>query len=153
MRLKLTFTPEEEIFLPFSYNENIQGFIYRHLEPSYARFLHNNGFRDGKRSFRLFTFSRLIGKVKPLKDKFHIKGAFKLIISSPHRETLQGLAESILKDPEISLGDNRVTVQSIEVQFSPSFGRVTKIEMLSPVTIYSTLTSPDGKKKTYESSC
>lgn len=149
MRFTLTLISNKLIRLPYSYNEIIQGFIYRHLSPDLARFLHNNGFIDGKRSFRLFTFSCLLGKIKPLKGNFYIEGSFKLIISSPHGETLHCLAESILKDPEVSLGDNRVSVQSIEVQFSPSFDREVKIKMLSPITIYSTLKSLDGKKKTY----
>ncbi len=148
MRLCFSFISEDTVMLPYSYNEFIQGFIYKHVG-SLASFLHEDGFRDGKRTFRLFTFSRLFGNIRAVKDAFHIEGPFKLIISSPHRETLQSLAESILKAPETFLGENRVIVQSIEVQFAPSFDSEIQIKMLSPVTIYSTLMRPDGRKKTY----
>lgn len=149
MRIVLTFISNELIRLPYSYNEIIQAFIYRHLSPDLARFLHDDGFIDGKRKFKLFTFSRLLGNIKLLKSNFHIIGSFKLIISSPYREILQSLAERILKEADVRLGDNKTTLQSIEVKFSPSFDKEAKIVMLSPVSIYSTLMSPNGKKKTY----
>ncbi len=73
MRLRLTLQPKSfSLVLPIHYNELIQAFIYRNLSEDLATFLHNKGFSlsEGKRKFKLFTFSRLLCKVKPLvKDK------------------------------------------------------------------------------------
>ncbi len=149
MRIVITFTSEGRVRLPINYNEVLQGFIYSHLDGILAGFLHEEGFRCGSRSFKLFTFSRLIGKVRASEGMFNIRGPFKLIVSSPHREMLQSLAECILKSPEVDLANNPLIVQSIEVKFTPPVAEDVVVEMLSPVTVYSTLHTPEGRKKTY----
>ncbi|HOK23765.1 MAG TPA: CRISPR-associated endoribonuclease Cas6 [Candidatus Hydrothermia bacterium] len=149
MRLGIVFKSENKVILPLSYNEIVQGFIYGNLSPTVAEHLHEEGFKDGKRSFRLFTFSRLLGNFTIQNDSFQIKSPFKLIISSPHRDTLQNLAENLLKSPEAELGNQKVTIESISAHFTPPLEGEAEIEMLSPVTVYSTLTRADGGKKTY----
>jgi CRISPR-associated endoribonuclease Cas6 len=50
------------VSLPLYYQHLLQGVVYRSLEnEQLAAFLHDKGFRQGKRSFKLFTFSRLFG--------------------------------------------------------------------------------------------
>lgn len=149
MRVILSLNSKEEITLPISYNEIVQGFIYRNIEESLAEDIHNRGFAFEKRNFKLFTFSRLLGKTRINKDLFNISTPFKLIIASPYREILQSLAENLIKKQELRLGDNELYIESISVSFAPEMKDTVSIRMLSPVTVYSTLTSPDGRKKTY----
>lgn len=149
MRVILSLNSKKEIALPVSYNEIIQGFIYRNIEESLAEDIHNRGFTFEKRNFKLFTFSRLLGKTRINKDLFSISTPFKLIISSPYKEILQSLAENLIKKQELRLGDNELYLESISVSFAPEMKDTVSIRMLSPVTVYSTLTTPDGRKKTY----
>jgi len=149
MRLTLNFFSEKNLKLPISHNEIIQGFIYRHLNKTLSNFLHNHGFTFEKRRFKLFTFSRLIGKIRIKEDTFEITPPFKLVVSSPHEEILRSLAENLVKPSETKIGHNTVYIESINVHFIPQISEEAKIKMLSPVTIYSTLKKADGGKKTY----
>ncbi|WP_165895077.1 hypothetical protein [Tepidibacillus fermentans] len=48
--------------MPIHYQQILQGLIYRKLlSKELSEFLHNQGFFYHKRSFKLFTFSRLFG--------------------------------------------------------------------------------------------
>lgn len=149
MRLTLTFQAESSIIFPVHYNEQIQGFIYRHLNPVIAGFLHDTGYTFEKRKYTLFTFSRLMGKRKVAKEQIEFRSPLKLIISSPLDPLLQSLAEHLIRKKSLKIGENTLFLESIAVGFKPTLERETVIKMLSPVTIYSTLESADGRKKTY----
>ena len=65
LRIVLEFqSSEESLALPLHYNELIQGMIYRNLEEALAGWLHDGGIPLGKRHFKLFTFSRLMGRYR-----------------------------------------------------------------------------------------
>lgn len=149
MRIILSLNSVEEVTLPLSYNEIIQGFIYGNIEKSLAEEIHNKGFVFKKRNFKLFTFSRLLGKTSIEKGLFKITTPFKLIISSPYNEILQSLAENLIKGHELRLEDNELYVESISVNYMPEIKEAASIRMLSPVTVYSTFNTQDGKRKTY----
>ncbi|NPA34527.1 MAG: CRISPR-associated endoribonuclease Cas6 [Chlorobi bacterium] len=150
MRIIITFSPlKDSICLPINHQEIIQGLIYQHLDPGIAEFLHNEGFAYKKRKFKLFTFSRLMGKVRRKGNTFTFQGNIKLVVSSIHLPTVKSLATNLIKQEEIQIGTNKVQIKSIEVEKEPAFNKEVIIRMLSPVTVYSTLSSPGGKKKTY----
>ena len=152
MRLTITFeVPGFKAKFPIHYNHALQGFIYHHISTNLADFLHNRGYRYEKRVFRLFTFSRLMGRFEIEKESGAIifAGPFKFQISSPDNDFLQEFAETLARFPEVSIENNPLLVSSIEVHFSPSPTSPALIRMLSPLTIYSTLSTPNGKKKTY----
>jgi len=149
LRIKIKFIHSGRIIVPFAYNEAIQGWIYRNLKRPLADFLHDQGFIVGKRRFKLFTFSRLLGKIKVKNEAFEVGSPFYLIVSSPYNEILQSLAENLLKKPEVEIAGQRLFIESISVEFTPELNGETEIKMLSPVTVYSTLLTGNGRKKTY----
>ena len=149
MRIEINLSAETPLILPKSHNHLLQGFIYSLLDPLLRKRLHKEGYPYEKRRFKLFTFSRLLGKVKMFKEYFQFNPPLKLIISSPKDEILQSLAEGLLKSPEVILGKNTVYIDSINVAARPSFNHKVTIKMLSPITIRSTLYGADGSKKSY----
>ncbi|CAD7777341.1 MAG: CRISPR associated protein Cas6 [Candidatus Methanoperedenaceae archaeon GB50] len=149
MRIEINLSAETPLILPKSHNHLLQGFIYSLLDPLLRKRLHKEGYPYEKRRFKLFTFSRLLGKVKMFKEYFQFNPPLKLIVSSPKDEILQSLAEGLLKSPEVILGKNTVYIDSINVAARPSFNHKVTIKMLSPVTIRSTLYGADGSKKSY----
>ena len=149
MRIEINLSAETPLILPKSHNHLLQGFIYSLLDPLLRKRLHKEGYPYEKRRFKLFTFSRLLGKVKMFKEYFQFNPPLKLIISSPKDEILQSLAEGLLKSPEVILGKNTVYIDSINVAARSSFNHEVTIKMLSPVTIRSTLYGADGSKKSY----
>ncbi|MDL1972174.1 MAG: CRISPR-associated endoribonuclease Cas6 [Deltaproteobacteria bacterium] len=149
MRIEVNLNAEFPLVLPKSHNHILQGFIYSLLDPLLRRRLHKEGYPYEKRRFKLFTFSRLLGRVRVVKEDFEFSPPLKLVISSPKGEILQSLAEGLLKSPEFVLGKNIVYIDSINVAARPSFNNEVKIKMLSPVTVRSTLYGADGSKKSY----
>ena len=151
MRLLLEFGSEKEFVVPIDYNYQIQGFLYKSISPKLARILHDEGFEAGKRKFRLFTFSRILGDYEIKKTEGNIKflSPFRLVVNSVLNEFIQGLAEELLRRKSVRIASHRVSLASAEVADSTIDRDKVKIKMLSPVTIYSTLSHPDGRKKTY----
>lgn len=155
MRLKITLCPvdKDQIILPIQYNEILQGFIYNSLERGLAERIHNFGFEDPKtkRKFKLFTFSRLLSLQKPLIKNGNIvfSGSFTFFVASPVKEFIQSLAQSILTREVLTLGKERVLLQSVEVMSPPRYQEKIYVRTLSPITVYSTFRKPDGKKITY----
>lgn len=154
MRLKIKFQPEGEKFsLPCHYNELIQGFIYSHLDRWLAAKLHNKGIVDSltKRKFKLFTFSRII----PL-DRHYIRdgrlffnNSASLIVASSMDDFIFSFSENLTKIGHFSLGNLTLVVTSVSIESPPEYNEVVKIRTLSPITIYTTFNTADGRKKTY----
>ncbi len=149
MRIKIRFTCNGSLIVPYSYNEIIQGWIYRHLQETLAVFIHDEGFKYENRRFKLFTFSRLLGKTVSRDGSFIITPPVELVVSSPYHRLLQSLAENILLTPEIELNRKKLLIESISVGYLTEINEEVEIKMLSPVTVYSTFKTPDGRKKTY----
>ena len=103
------------------------------------------------RNFKLFTFSRILGKTKfnQRNKTLSIISPFNLMISSPVNDFIQSLAENLLKNEKLQVANEKFFVNSIDIQATPSSKKELKIKMLSPMTVYSTLFTAEGKKKTY----
>ncbi|MCS7120350.1 MAG: CRISPR-associated endoribonuclease Cas6 [Nitrososphaerota archaeon] len=142
----------DQVVLPTHYNYLIQSAIYCNISKELADFLHNRGFFFGKRRFKMFTFSRLQGHCKLIRDRkeFLYKGDLTLHISSPIEEFIGSLADTIVKKGYIVLDDRELRVVELAFPARPNIedGEL-RIRMLSPLTVYSTLMSFEGKKKTY----
>jgi len=151
IRLVMEALRENQARFPLYYNHDLQSFIYHHISPELADFLHKEGYLLGKRKFKLFTFSRLLGKfhINSQEEKIIFSGPISFYLSSPKEKFIQQFAETLLKSPEISLSRNLLIISNIEVLPRPPSENDVTIRMLSPVTVYSTLFSANGKKKTY----
>lgn len=151
MRIEVTLNCNSPITLPIHYNRIVQGFLYNSISDELAKKLHNEGFAYEKRQFKLFTFSRIIGRYKLQKHDHTIEFSppFKLFISSPIDRFVQELGNEFLRPESLHLSKNTVSVEQVNIQPMPDFSEEMKIQMLSPVTIYSTLQKADGSSKTY----
>ncbi len=151
MKIKITIEPfkDKKILLPRHYNYLIQSFIYKNLQRQIAEKVHNEGFIYEKRSFRLFTFSRLFGEFENSGENLIFKNNCVLYIASPVTKILESFATSLAKKGNIKIGNNNLQVSSIEVLFSRKYESPVYVKTLSPITVYSTLLTKEGKKKTY----
>jgi CRISPR-associated endoribonuclease Cas6 len=155
MRLKIKFRGYEKPFvtLPVQYNEIIQGFIYRHIDRWLGKEIHDKGFKDpeSKRVFKFFTFSRLIPdeKISIKDEKIILSRNLTLIVSSPFNDFIQSFATNLLKAESIKLKDENLILLSVEVEGVPRYREKVYVKTLSPITVYSTLMTKDGRKKTY----
>ena len=149
MRICIKFVASTPILIPLHYNELIQGLIYHSLERSLATKLHDSGFIYQKRNFKLFTFSRILGRLQKKNGSFEINGSFQILISSPYEEMIESLAFHFLKKKEVKFGKASVEVEEIELFKTSQISTKLTIGMLSPLTVYSTFSDPEKGKKTY----
>ncbi len=150
MRIKITLeTREKSLKLSIHYNHLVQSFIYTNISPKLASFLHQKGYLYGKRKFKLFTFSRIYGKFRLMGGTIEFENPFYFYLSSSDNRFIQEFAEGLLTKNNLTLNRKRVRAISIEVYPNPEFKKEMHIRTLSPITIYSTLSTKDGRKKTY----
>jgi len=151
MRLQLTLNSSDYFTLPVEHNHIIQSFIYRSISDELAKNLHDIGFEINNRRFRLFTFSRIMGQYSLNRQKREItfKPPVNLVVSSAISQFAEELGNEMLRRENIRIGRNSVFVESVEVSNFKFQKNRYKIKMLSPMTIYSTLSKANGKKKTY----
>jgi CRISPR-associated endoribonuclease Cas6 len=141
---------EENLTLPLSYHEIVQHFIYQSLaQRGIAGFLRREGFRDGSRKMKLFTFSRLIGNYSlNLEHKtITFYKDIALVFASPVELIVWELAESLLKSSSIWIGGCALQVRDVFFEDSTECSDELEVIMLSPITVYQTPIN-NGKKHT-----
>ncbi|PMQ02048.1 MAG: CRISPR-associated endoribonuclease Cas6 [Dictyoglomus sp. NZ13-RE01] len=142
MRIKLTYESlNGKIILPNHYNYYLQSLIYQTFSPDLAGKLHEEGFLLGKRPFKLFTFSRILEKGKPSKDKKFLifDSRITFYFSSPKEEIVENLAERSIREREFHLLNNKIYLAQIEIVTLPRIEEKIVIKALSPITVYSTI--------------
>jgi CRISPR-associated endoribonuclease Cas6 len=151
MRLTITVNAARGISLPLHYNHLVQGFIYQQLEPNLAKWLHGNAYTFAQRTYKMFTFSRLMGsyQVEPQSKTISFSGPVSFKLASHNTQILASLAEHLLKSSSVRLGTNTLELQGIEILKPPCYRSPIKLKTLSPITIYSTFEKPGGGKVTH----
>src|SRR5829696_8677667 len=152
MRLRISLYPEgPSLRLPVQYNHLLQGLIYSNLDHALSEWLHEKGHPYGERHFKLFTFSRLFGKRKAENGRIRFDGPVNFYLGAVDAEVLGSLAEHLLTKPTVRLGSIECRVTEVGVEPNPeiNLSKPVLVKTLSPITAYSTLQTPDGKKKTY----
>lgn len=150
--MRITFkisSDKGKIEVPLDYNHPIQSLLYHNISSELASFLHDKGFSYERRSFKMFTFSRLIGRYDINDGRIIFETPVKLIVSSPIDQFVSELANTILRKGELSLCGKKVYVEEIIVHQEPDIRSTVKIRTMTPIVVYSTLITTDKKKKTY----
>jgi len=140
--------------LPIHYNHIIQGFIYNNIKNrDFREFLHEEGFKKGKRSFKLFTFSRLYGKYKIDSNNKTItfKYNFSLTVSSLVDDFINDFLQTCLLSNELQIDYQPVKVIGVEIEERKGIKDKILIKTLSPIVTYSTVTIEGRKKTIYHS--
>lgn len=148
MRFNLTLSIDKQQFgdiIPLNYQYAASALIYKILSNSGSEFslwLHENGFQENQRRFKLFTFSRLYI------PRYSIEGSYLKILSDsiewyisflPERST-QEFVQGLFKEQQFfELGDRRANirfrVQGVEILPSPVFKETMTFKTLSPACI------------------
>jgi len=144
MRLQIHFSTEGGQLLPFNYQYPLSSWIYHTLSQgntAYANFLHQQGYSNGHKQFKLFTFSKFrLPKFKPLGDRMKLdKGQLSLIISLKVEEAAQNLVLGMFKQQQIRIGDEisqvDLKIESLELLQQPAIQNQVKLRTLSPIII------------------
>lgn len=140
-----------EFVLPYRYPEYIQAFLYHLNDPEFGNFLHDVGYRYNGRTFKLFSYSRILEKpLQIIRDKhlFIFPERISFMVSTVENPMLEALLGSICQFQQtFYLGRYTVEVTSVELLSFPVSSNLV-VQALSPVCIYSTAMLPDGRKRT-----
>jgi len=125
--------------------------IYSNLDHALSEWLHEKGHTYGERHFKLFTFSRLFGKREARNGRIRFLGPAHFYLGSVDVQILSSLAEHLLTKPSVRLGNSECRVAEVGVEPEPEIdsAKPVLVKTLSPITAYSTLSTPEGRKKTY----
>ena len=153
MLCKINFSSNTEIHLPMSYNYIIQSVLYKFInEESYANFMHNKGYTFNKRSYKLFSFSNILEKpvhIDREKKRFVFPKDISLYFSSVDNDFFRYVFNSIINvDEYVNIGQNTAVISKIEL-IRQDISQREIVAAMSPITIYSTLLTPENNKKTY----
>ncbi|HHY99028.1 MAG TPA: CRISPR-associated endoribonuclease Cas6 [Firmicutes bacterium] len=143
-------TKEMPLVLPIHYNELLQGAIYASLDEEIGDFMHDKGFVHQKRSFKLFTFSRLMGnyRLDSQSGKISFTDSIKIVISSPIKAFCSSILTHMIRDGRLRLGARLVDVEGVEVIEPTVHQERIRVHTLSPIVVYSTMYRTDGRKYT-----
>lgn len=148
MQIKIKFTSDKDIILPISYNHVIQGFIYNNIDKDLANFLHNEGYINKNRNFKLFTFSRILNIGRIDGKVFNFGKEIEIIISSILDKFCKSIANTMLQSDDLYLGQNYIKANQIEIINEKIERDEVIVKTLSPIVTYSTFTRENGKKYT-----
>jgi CRISPR-associated endoribonuclease Cas6 len=116
---------EKERIIPINYQYEVSAWIYRvisHGDAAFSAWLHEQGYADDKKQFRLFTFSNLIIPSRSIMGDRIIIGSetIRIIVSFLPIEAINHFIQGLFGQQEFRLGDRQSQV---------SF-RVTTVEKL-----------------------
>ena len=138
MRIKITCDIGEGIHLPINYNYFLTGVIYGFLsesDPEYANFLHQDGYEQERRRFKLFTFSQLMAERQVQGDQIHFRSPLTWCVSSSQQLFLENFAAALMETGILRIDHHRLRVQDVEVLPPPRFGQRMSFRCLSPITM------------------
>lgn len=150
MHITVCLKPDQPLALPIHYNYLVQASIYHSISPELASFLHENGFSEEKRVFRLFSFSLLQGPFVIDKSSHTIvfNDFVQFTLSSPLEPFCQSIANILLNRGHMQLGKTEVPVKKVDVcQYKVKDEEIV-VQTQSPIVLYSTFLRPDGRKYT-----
>lgn len=144
MIVKIRLISEKPLEFPKNYNHILQSFFYKNMDKKIATFLHDTGFTYGKRKFKLFTFSKIIGKLKDKRDGLlFFEPEITIYFASPLIEITSSHVKTLLKKGKLKLGKNEVEVFTVEL-ITPQVDEEITVKCLSPITVYKT---PKGERR------
>lgn len=146
MRFKLTFTPThpKERILPLNYQYELSSWIYHILNsgnPEFATWLHDHGYTDDRKQFKMFTFSNLIIPERRIQgDRLEIRSRdINMIVSMFPDEMIHHFITGLFQDQSFTLGDRLTQVPlkvvSVEGLAKPLFSGNMSFTALSPLLI------------------
>lgn len=151
MRIKVILECEGRQVIDINYNYYLSSLIYNKLRESskeYSTFLHETGYENGKRNYKMFTFSML----KP--DKYEIQGQNFILegkvvfyISSPMKEFLMYFVNSLTINPVVKINNGIFNVINLEAIIEPVYTNNMKFRCLSPVAVSTAYLTEKSKLK------
>lgn len=144
MVLQIILKSTKQVITPLHYKTQIQGLLYSAMDEEHKNFLHNQGYADGPRSFRLFTFSDIQEKARRVRDKLIFEDEITVYFSSFDNDLCMSIAKNMMGNPQ-RLGRNHFDEVTVAIANPQVAENELKVQAVSPIVCYETLHHPDGR--------
>ncbi|HEX8356165.1 MAG TPA: CRISPR-associated endoribonuclease Cas6 [Segetibacter sp.] len=141
MRFKLTLQAlHKPALLPFNYQYPLSSAIYKIIQSAdqqFASFLHNRGYGEGHKSFKLFTFSDIRTPFSKNGDRMVLQSDFaELIVCFYISQAAENFIKGLFINQQIQIADHtsKTTFQIIQVESQPSTHISGGVQILQPVS-------------------
>jgi CRISPR-associated endoribonuclease Cas6 len=155
MRIRLNLKQKKDNqIIPINYQYNISSFIYRTMEKSdsfYSQWLHDNGYANGSKKFKFFTFSFLnIPEREINNNTLIVKSPYiSLIVSLPFDESAMHFITGLFSEQTLKIYNEQYQaeflVKTVEALPDPKFTSQMKFRARTPLI----LKSPNTDKHTF----
>lgn len=137
--LVITLYPRTTAIIPRSYNALVQAALYAGWRDSDPK-LHDEGYGENSKIFRLFTFSQLEGKCFVDKEKKTVSfsDTVRLEVRMPAEDLLDDLAVSLAQQGEMRIGRAIFSIVNLSTADRLLFPQRALIRMRTPVTLHRT---------------
>jgi len=137
--------------VPKFYKAILQGFFYNHMDDFLGTFIHEEGFVFDRRTYKLFSFSRIFSKDTSIYDEKRkiliFNGEIWVVFSSPIYDLIRSIEKNILERGVATLNGRALEVFKITKRNYAIDKEEIKIKTLSGITCY---TTQNGKRHFFE---
>ena len=151
MRIKISMVSEGVQTIDINYNYHVSSFIYKCIDASdkgYSQFLHDQGYVEDNKGYKLFCFSMLIAEnYKVDGSNFIIDGKVDLYVTSPMKKFLMAFVDIIAMNPDVKIGNGSFRITNIETMIEPDFRDEMRFRCLSPVAMATAVLGENEKLK------
>lgn len=146
-KIKLVFKGNFPFIIPINYQYPLSAWIYKTIHSGnneFASWLHEKGYMDNKRQYKLFSFSQLdIDKFSTDKDRLIINNPeATLLINFVAQQAAEPFIKGLFQQKHGSIGDKAsqadFTISQIEKMPDPTFTDHMVFNSLSPIVVSKT---------------
>lgn len=148
LELESKFSHHNTLVLPYHHVDWIQAAIYNSMQQNVAQAVHDMGFPVDNRPLRLFAFSRIQGRFRVSKETIAFTFPVRLVIASPLKLLIQQFVNALVTATEFHIGPETCRLASVSVDDMDIETSHIRVRTLSPITVHSTMTKPDGRRYT-----
>ncbi len=130
--------------IPVNYQYEFSAWIYKTLhygDPVFAAWLHDQGYTEGKRRYKLFSFSNVeTDRYKVAGGRYRIlSDEIRLILTFHIDEAVQHFITGLFRHGNVTIGDKKSRVdfeiRTVEALEQPDFTGTMRFRALSPVCV------------------
>ena len=146
--LRITAYARDSIILPLAYNELLHGLLYSCWRDN-APQIHDEGYKDGAATYRLFTFGplRATGTIDTKKRTIRMMGPITFEVRTPLEELLDILASELAARGVMRIGAHELPLVNLDACDRLLFPKRALIKAIQPIVATRKSNNPDAAEK------
>ena len=144
MILQIKLKSSSQIVVPLHYKVQLQGLFYNAMDEEMRSFLHNQGYKNGPRVFRLFTFSDIQESARRQGEKLFFGNEITVYFSSHDADLCMSIARNMTGNQQ-RIGNHYFDSVIVGLANPKITDNIIRVQAVSPIVTYETLHHADGR--------